>query len=554
MKMRVNVSNGIEFSWNYDDMPKPTIRAFFDEMEKQMRVDLTGFVIMCVDVWYGKGSNSGYFTRCGVEVPDFRIMQWSKNIGPIYDNGCDETTLDVTIRNWNPETRNVEVEFMDVNFSDINDMINWLRLQKNVFYTPPKDEKYEWVPKTELEYLKKDHKKKVDAQQKELRKYQDFFDSVCEELDSPTEDPEKVLEELSDDLKRLDNLEDFRYEICDILDMDGLPGTPRQTDRLVIERVRKLSQERDILLNFKQKLSEVIKMPEDKKETATIEDYLSSFEYTKKQWLKMVEERDRLKRCNESLQEANMGVKELRKFRDEVYNILDVGYPATNQHILTVLKTRQEKLDADGPWVTEQYITDLIRENSTKFKVLQPLNYMTVEERMRYVFVILNEWRDRAVRAEREYDESVKANTEKQLTVKALEQQLVDAQVASAKFRTDIRRALGLDVTEGTTNEMVVDELKERLSANDFYVEGVDAAEYRAFIMRLYEAIDKPVIDDYIHTDYLARQMLEEVKDLKKQNDRGVKYVKRMRELEQKLEDIKDICDGDSDILNIIGE
>lgn len=48
--------------------------------------------------------------------------------------------------------------------------------------------------------------------------------------------------------------------------------------------------------------------------------------------------------------------------------------------------------------------------------------------------------------------------------------------------------------------------------------------------------------------------IVEALKQLKRQNDRGTKYVRRMRELEQKLEDIKNICDGDSDILNIIGE
>lgn len=53
---------------------------------------------------------------------------------------------------------------------------------------------------------------------------------------------------------------------------------------------------------------------------------------------------------------------------------------------------------------------------------------------------------------------------------------------------------------------------------------------------------------------YLAKMVLEDVKELKRQNDRGITYVRRMRELEQKLEDIKNICDGDSDILNIIGE
>ena len=68
--------------------------------------------------------------------------------------------------------------------------------------------------------------------------------------------------------------------------------------------------------------------------------------------------------------------------------------------------------------------------------------------------------------------------------------------------------------------------------------EGIDAAEYRAFVMRLFDVTGRaPVVDEYIHTNYLARLALADVKELK-----------------HKLEDIKDICDGDSDILNIIGE
>ena len=620
MRIKVTGINRVSFTWAFDGSDA---KFAIPKIERDYKLDMTGFVIMCIDVWYGKGSNSSYLTRCGVEVPDFRIMQWSKNLRPIHDGAGDNTTLDTTIRNWDPKTRrDIEVEFMEVNFSDINDMINWLRNQKNVFYTPPKDEKYEWVPKAEFEHLKKEHKKKVDAQQKELRKYQDFFDSVCDELDMPESDPEKVLEELSDDLERLDSLEDFRYEICDILDMDGLPGTPRQTDRLVIERVRKLSQERDSLSEFKRLLTDLIQLPEDKKETATTKDYISAFKYTKTQWLKMVEERQKLKLCNEALQESNKSLQaqvdeqkghvyelsqEYDNFGKKLEDIYDVSgceprdFDDPLELLMERLERRVEELNRiehehyhiTQNWVREDHLEEVLNELCDKHSVVRPCDARRdYKDRLDYIFDVLVNWRKRAVRAEHEYDECVKANTKDYANAKAaraelanlykrilgeerLDPKLSPHEIAVAiikhvqglcdlqheanmgvkelqKFRDEVYNALNLGYP--TTNQYILKVLKERLAANDFYVEGADAAEYRAFVMRLFEAIGKPTVEEIVSTQYLAKVVLEDVKELKRQNDRGITYVRRMRELEQKLEDIKNICDGNSDVLNIIGE
>lgn len=615
MQMRVNVSNGIEFSWNYDDMPKLTIRTFFDEMERQMGVDLTGFVIMCIDVWYGKGSNSGYFTRCGVEVQDFCVMNWSKSLGPIHDGSGDETTVDADIRIWDPKARkNIVVEFMDVTFSDINDMINWLRLQKNVFYTPPKDGKYELVPKAELECLKKEHKNKVDAQQKELRKYQNFFDAVCDELDTTESDPEKVLEELSDDLERLDDLEDLRSEICRALDIDNKIGSYRQNNKRILEQLKELKKmeyehyhvthdwvkvtaleealndlcdENNVVRplstrNYKERLEYIFEVltnwrkravraehEHDECIKANTKDYANAkvarAELANLYKRILGEERldpklsphevavaiiKHVQGLCDLQHEANMKVKELEKFRDEVYNALNLGYPTTNNHILTVLRTRLEKLDADGPWVAERYITELIRENSTKFKVLQPLNYMTIEERMRHTFEVLNEWRDRALKLENEMDQICEAfgTTPADTDVNGL---------------LDIIADLKTDRGDKYILQRKVKELEKKLSGKDFYVEGIDAAEYRAFVMKLFEVVGKPVVEEIISTQYLAKMVLEEVKDkvkLLEQRDNELRtisgavgldwdfcdsddVVDEIEALLKKIDDIHDICE-----------
>ena len=556
MKMRVNVSNGIEFSWNYDDMPKLTIRTFFDEIEKQMRVDLTGFVIMCIDVWYGKGSNSDCFTRCGVEVPDFHIMNWSKSLGPIHDGVYDETAVDADILNWDPKARkDIEVEFMDVTFSDINDMINWLRIKKNVFYTPPKDEKYEWVPKEELECLKKRHKEQIKLLGKELGTFKQFFIDVCEELDTtPDNDPEMVLDELCDNLKRLDDLEDEKASlnsqlntysnfVRDTLTALGISGARDYSETR--RRIETLRQGYDSCKDWSYALqnlyTDIFDLAEDDWD---IDDPPSAFA-------------DKILRR----------FKELKKMEYEHYHV-------THDRVrVTAL---------------EETLNDLCDEND----VVRPCTTRNYRERLEYIFEVLTNWRKRAVRSEHEYNECVKANTKDYANAKCaraelahlykrilgeerLDPKLSPHEVAMAilkhvqglcdlqheanmgvkelqKFRDEVYNALNLGYP--TTNQHILKVLKERLTANDFYVESIDAAEYRAFVMRLFEAVGKPVVDEYIHTNYLALHVLEDVKELKRQNDRGITYVRRMRELEQKLEDIKNICDGDSDILNIIGE
>lgn len=242
-------------------------------MEKNHAIDLTGFVIMCLDVWYGKTSNFSWFTRCGVDVTSFRVMDWSKNLGVICnDDTLTETTLTTTIREWDAKTRkDIEVEFIDVDISDINDMINWLRIEKDIFYAPPKDKKADeekieakieeleeklrhaasvevWYRRTNRELvMERDSYRDIcEEKERDLQEWAEWFDKVCEELDTPERDPEEVFSELRGKLIEL-----------------------------------------DALAEFKAKLAEVIKLPEDKKRAATTEDYISSFEHTKKEWRKM---------------------------------------------------------------------------------------------------------------------------------------------------------------------------------------------------------------------------------------------------------------------------
>lgn len=313
--------------------------------------------------------------------------------------------------------------------------------------------------------------------------------------------------ELEDDVKglslKVEELEDFRSDICGVLDIDSMIGSTRQNDKRIleqVERLKKIEHEHYHVINnwYKESyLEEVLNDLCDENNVVrpcNTRNYKERLEYIfevltnwRKRAVRAEHEHDECIKANtkdyanakvaraelaylykrilgeerldpklsphevavaiikhvqglcDLQHEANMGVKELQKFRDEVYNTLNLGYPTTNNHILTVLRTRLEKLDADGPWVAERYITDLIRENSTKFKVLQPLNYMTIEERMRYTFEALYEWRDRALEAER---------------------QLVDAQVAASKFRNNIRGALGFNIKEGCTDAMVEELVK----------------------------------------------------------------------------------------------
>lgn len=119
------------------------------------------------------------------------------------------------------------------------------------------------------------------------------------------------------------------------------------------------------------------------------------------------------------------------------------------------------------------------------------------------------------------------------------------------KFRSDIAEISGIELLCGDFEEnskKMIDELKKKLNANDFYVESEWEADYRKFVQQIFEALGTPCLDEVIHTNYLAAQALEAVKTMKKEhdlratrllNDEAIIDLKtqKIKKLEKKLED-----------------
>lgn len=143
--------------------------------------------------------------------------------------------------------------------------------------------------------------------------------------------------------------------------------------------------------------------------------------------------------------------------------------------------------------------------------------------------------------------------------VKGLKAEHDDARGLSLKIEEleeKLKHAAGVEVWYRRTNRELV---MERDRYRDLYedlerssaVDIDDLNEWRSALGNLYEDVTN-VAPDFDSPPTLLTKRIYKV--YKHARDTGAKYCDRMRRLEQKLEDIKDICDGNSDVMNIIGE
>lgn len=297
------------------DIYSQTAVTDLTKIEKHLGKDLTDIIQKVIDVAFNVTSQM--FTR---GPKDAYVVSYSWELYPTYEKDTVKS-ITVTVSDSDHGT----YEFEGVEDRDIDAMITWLRKEHQVYYTP----------NNELLNEKKklaEQQKKIDSYESTLSKitnimepkyagpvWSETWDDLVERikrLKTEHDDARGLslkIEELEETLKfakqaenwhirtnrelvmerdtyrdtceelkqDINEWQDWFDSICEELD------TPARDFATVLNELRKNLNELDKLAEFKAKLAEVIKLPEDMKGPATTEDYISSFEHTKKEWRKM---------------------------------------------------------------------------------------------------------------------------------------------------------------------------------------------------------------------------------------------------------------------------
>ena len=566
------------------------------KVEKELGKDLTDIIQKVIDVAFRVTSPT--FTR---GPKDAYVVSYSWELQPIVGESVteDNAVKSITVTVGDSD-RNL-YEFEDVEERDVDVMIMWLRRAHNVYYSPNDEllnEKKKWATKAA------EQQKKIDSYEATLSKITDImkpdyagpawsetWDDLVERIKRMKEKAES-LEEIASLKKKVEDLKrKFAAKDTNIRDLNNINAA--------------LSKDKKDLSKFRSDIMGVLfggvpcaSFDENSKNAIDIMKALREFrkEVIKRAGVNESETSDDyiLKSLDIKLDHSASS-----RFIDKVYELAGCGrYSYTLDDVIEHLEAglddarglslKIEELEEEKASLNSQLNTysDFVRDTLTALGISGARDYSETRRRIETLRDGYDSCKDWSYALQKLYtdifdlaEDDWDVNDPPSVFADKILRRFKELKIKLKNYETENRLLLernhalsasngAMDVLRNLHGSVIglcdIDDCPQIIGAriiDKFDRVKAEKEELKTAYARAKCAqaelryLYSKIVGFAARDDMSMHEMSVCIHSKYKNTfQRGAKYCDRMRELEQKLEDIKNICDSDSDILNIIGE